>query len=100
MAVLVVGLWLVRVEATVAQLAIPVTIALAKVARKRMATRLVLVVLVLRCFRVAVAVDIGAVGVRLSRHNLIVVQRVDIPVAVADLVSRALTLRLFSTPKE
>jgi hypothetical protein len=98
--VLAVVLLLVRVEATAAQLVVVVTIALVRVARKRMATLLALVEAEQQLIRVAVAVDIGAVGVRLSRHNLIVVQRVDIPVVVADLVSRARKSRLFSMFRE
>jgi hypothetical protein len=47
-----------------------------------------------------VVVDIGVVGVRLSHHNLIVAQLVAIRVAVADRVTQALKLHLFSTHKE
>ena len=70
------------------------------VARKRMATLLVLVETRQQLIRVVVAVAIGAVGVRLSRHSLIVAQRVVTPVAVADRVTPALKLPLFSMPKE
>jgi hypothetical protein len=98
--VLVVGLLLVKVEATVAERVLLVTIALVLVARKRMATLLVLVEAEQQLIRAAAAVAIGVVGVRLSHHNLIVVQLVGTQVAVADLVTPAPKLRLFSMSKE
>jgi hypothetical protein len=88
------------VEATVAERVLLVTIALVLVARKRMATLLVLVEAEQQLIRVVAVVDIGAVGVRLSHHNLIVAQLVVTPVAVADRVIQALKLHLFSTLKE
>ena len=51
-------------------------------------------------FRAAAVVAIGVVGARARRHNLTEQERVDIPVAAADLVTRAQKLRLFSMPKE
>jgi hypothetical protein len=98
--VLVVGLLLVKVEATVAERVLLVTISLVLVARKRMATLLVLVEAEQQLIRAAAAVAIGVVGVRLSHHNLIVVQLVGTQVAVADLVTPAPKLRLFSMSKE
>jgi hypothetical protein len=98
--VLVVGLLLVKVEATVAERVLLVTIALVLVARKRMATLLVLVEAEQQLIRAAAVVAIGVVGVRLSHHNLIVVQLVGTQVAVADLVTPAPKLRLFSMSKE
>jgi hypothetical protein len=65
-----------------------------------MAMLLVLVEMRQQLIRAVVVVAIGAVGVRLSRHNLIVAQRVVTPVAVADRVTPALKLPLFSMPKE
>jgi hypothetical protein len=98
--VLVVGSLLVKVEAIVAQLVLVENIALVLVVRKRMATLWVLVEAEQQLIRVAVVVDIGVVGVRLSHHNLIVAQLVAIRVAVADRVTQALKLHLFSTHKE
>ena len=98
--VLVVGSLLVKVEATVAQLVLVENIALVLVARKPMATLLVLVEAEQQLIRAAAVVAIGVVGVRLSHHNLIVAQLVAIRVAVADRVTRALKLHLFSTHKE
>jgi hypothetical protein len=77
-----------------------VTIALVLVARKRTATLLVLVEAEQQLIRVAVVVVIGVVGVRLSHHNLIVAQLVVTPAAVADRVTPAPKLHLFSTLKE
>jgi hypothetical protein len=88
------------VEAIVAQLVLQVKTVLDLVARKRMAMLLVLVEMRQQLIRAVVAVAIGAVGVRLSRHNLIVAQRVVTPVAVADRVTPALKLRPFSMSKE
>jgi len=98
--VLVVGLLLVKVEATVAERVLLVTIALDLVARKRMAMLLVLVEAEQQLIRAVAAVAIGVVGVRLSHHNLIVVQLVVTPVAVAVRVTPALKLRPFSMSKE
>ena len=91
---------LVKVAATVVQRAILLRTVLAKVARKRMAMLLVLVEAEQQLIRAAAAVAIGVVGVRLSHHNLIVVQLVGTQVAVADLVTPAPKLRLFSMSKE
>jgi hypothetical protein len=100
LAALVAGSLLVRVDATVAQPVVVETIALALAVRKRMAMLLVLVEAEQQLIRAAAAVAIGVVGVRLSHHNLIVVQLVGTQVAVADLVTPAPKLRLFSMSKE
>jgi hypothetical protein len=88
------------VEATVAERVLLVTIALVLVARKRMAMLLVLVEAELQLIRAVAVVAIGVVGVQLSRRSLIVAQRVVTPAAVADLVTPAPKLRLFSMSKE
>jgi Flp pilus assembly CpaF family ATPase len=67
--VLVAGSLLVRVEAIVAQLVLQVKTVPVLALRKRMATLLVLVEVEQQLIRVAVAVVIGAVGVRLNRRN-------------------------------
>jgi hypothetical protein len=67
--VLAAGSLLVRVEAIAVQMVLQVKTVPVLVAPKRMATHLVLVETRQQLIRVAVAVVIGAVGVRLNRRN-------------------------------
>jgi hypothetical protein len=61
---------------------------------------LVLVEAEQQLIRVVVAVVIGVVGVRLRHRNLIESQLAATPAAVADRVTQALKLHLFSMLKE
>jgi hypothetical protein len=78
---------LVRVEAIVAQLVPQEIIALVLVARKPMATLLVLVEAEQQLTQAAAAVGIGVVGVQLRHRNSVVSQLVATQVAVAGPVS-------------
>ena len=64
------------------------------------ATPLVLVEAEQQLIRVVVAAGIGVVGVLRRHHNLIDLLQAATPVAVADRVTQALKLHLFSTLKE
>jgi hypothetical protein len=76
------------------------TIALVLVVRKPMATHLVLVEAEQQLIRAVAVVDIGVVGARLRHLNLIDLLQAATPVAVADRVTQAQKLHLFSMLKE